>query len=349
MKRFFMFAVVIALLYSCKKDVKYAVRSEKISCDIKLKTTPIKNQDASSLCWVYAMLATIETEHLMQGDSVNLSPDYVARMYLMEQANQRLLSKKRHAVWGNSADGITTRGMSAMAIDLIQTYGLQHFDAYHRREETNYNVIARKLNQMVMAPKAFSLSSVQGEINEMLDKEINLLPKQVFMFGAIYTPQEFARSVCRADEYVALTSFLHHPFGEQFTLEVPDNYFHNTFLNVPLNTMMEQIERTVRSGHPVCWEGDTSENGFLFNEGIARNDDESMVITPKVRQKAFENHQTTDDHCMAIVGMGHDKQGNKYFLCKNSWGKNNRYGGYMYLSHKYVMYKTIAVYLPKID
>ena len=42
--------------------------------------TPVKNQGKSELCWAYAMLATIETEHLLRGDSVNLSPQYLGRM-----------------------------------------------------------------------------------------------------------------------------------------------------------------------------------------------------------------------------------------------------------------------------
>lgn len=38
------------------------------------------------------MLATIETEHIMMGDSVNLSADYVARNFLSEQARCHFLS-----------------------------------------------------------------------------------------------------------------------------------------------------------------------------------------------------------------------------------------------------------------
>ena len=45
--------------------------------------TPVKNQGKTQLCWVYAMLAAIETEHLRWGDSVNLSPAYIEKM--MEQ------------------------------------------------------------------------------------------------------------------------------------------------------------------------------------------------------------------------------------------------------------------------
>lgn len=50
---------------------------------------------------------------------------------------------------------------------------------------------------------------------------------------------------------------------------------------------------------------------------------------------------------MEIMGIAHDDKGNKYFLCKNSWGTQNRYHGFMYLSYNYVRLKTIAVYIPQ--
>jgi hypothetical protein len=99
--------------------------------DVVLKTTPVKDQGKSSLCWAYAMLATIETEHLMQGDSINLSADYVARMYLREQAIDRLISDKRQK------HDISTRGMMTGLVHLIENYGLTHYDAYHRDDKCN--------------------------------------------------------------------------------------------------------------------------------------------------------------------------------------------------------------------
>ena len=63
------------------------------------------------------------------------------------------------------------------------------------------------------------------------------------------------------------------------------------------------------------------------------------------RQQAFECRKTTDDHCMALVGLAHDAQGRRWFIAKNSWGTANPYGGYMYLSYEYVWMKTIAIYL----
>ena len=253
-------------------------------------------------------------------------------MYLSEQANRRRLLPNKVVQKGA---GITTRGMCTMALDLIQTYGLQHYDAYRHKPDMDYNVLCRKLDK-------------GNDAEKLLDKYIGPLPNQVFMLGALYTPLEFAHSVCTDDEYIALTSFTHHPYGQRFPLEVPDNYFHDTFLNVPLDTMMNRIVQSLRSGHPVCWEGDISEPDFLFGEGYAVLKNERKKVTAERRQASFEAHRTTDDHVMEIVGLAHDQHGRRFFLCKNSWGTANRYHGFMFLSENYVRMKTIAVVLRAI-
>ena len=331
-KSIFIFLTCFVLISCGQQRSRVDIPKEKFTIDLRLPTTPVKDQGSSSLCWVYGMLATLETEHIMRGDSVNLSPDYVARMYLSEQANRRRLLPNKII---QKEAGITTRGMCTMALDLIQTYGLQHYDAYRHKPDMDYNVLCRKLDK-------------GNDAEKLLDKYIGPLPNQVFMLGALYTPLEFAHSVCTDDEYVALTSFTHHPYGQRFPLEVPDNYFHDTFLNVPLDTMMNRIVQSLRSGHPVCWEGDISEPGFLFGEGYAVLKNEKKKVTAERRQDSFEAHRTTDDHVMEIVGLAHDQQGRRFFLCKNSWGTANRYHGFMFLSENYVRMKTIAVVLRAI-
>ena len=331
-KSIFIFLTCFVLISCGQQRSKISFPEEKFTVDLRLPTTPVKDQGSSSLCWVYGMLATLETEHIIRGDSVNLSPDFVARMYLSEQVNQRRFLP--HKMIQKEQD-ITTRGMSTMALDLIQTYGLQHYDAYHRRLNMDYNVLCRKLDY-------------GNDTEKLLDKYIGPLPNQVFMLGALYTPLEFAHSVCTDDEYIAFTSFTHHPYGQRFPLEVPDNYFHNTFLNVPLDTMMNRIVQSLRAGHPVCWEGDTSEPGFLFGEGYAVLKNEKKKVTAERRQASFEVRRTTDDHVMEIVGLAHDQHGRRFFLCKNSWGTDNRYGGFIFLSENYVRMKTIAVVLRNI-
>ena len=331
-KSIFIFLTCFVLISCGQQRSRVDIPREKFTIELRLPTTPVKDQGSSSLCWVYAMLATLETEHIMRGDSVNLSPDYVARMYLSEQANRRRLLPNKIV---QKEAGITTRGMCTMALDLIQTYGLQHYDAYRHKPDMDYNVLCRKLDY-------------GNDTEKLLDKYIGPLPNQVFMLGALYTPLEFAHSVCTDDEYIALTSFTHHPYGQRFPLEVPDNYFHNTFLNVPLDTMMNRIVQSLRAGHPVCWEGDTSEPGFLFGEGYAVLKNEKKKVTAERRQASFEARRTTDDHVMEIVGLAHDQHGRRFFLCKNSWGTANRYHGFMFLSENYVRMKTIAVVLRAI-
>ncbi len=331
-KTVFLFLSFLVLISCEKQRGKVNVSEEKFTVELRLPTTPVKDQGSSSLCWVYAMLATLETEHIMRGDSVNLSPDYVARMYLSEQASRRRLLPNKVV---QKEAGITTRGMCTMALDLIQTYGLQHYDAYRHKPDMDYNVLCRKLDY-------------GNDTEKLLDRYIGPLPNQVFMLGALYTPLEFAHSVCTDDEYIALTSFTHHPYGQRFPLEVPDNYFHNTFLNVPLDTMMNRIVQSLRAGHPVCWEGDISEPGFLFGEGYAVLKNEKKKVTAERRQASFEAHRTMDDHVMEIVGLAHDQHGRRFFLCKNSWGTANRYHGFMFLSENYVRMKTIAVVLRNI-
>jgi bleomycin hydrolase len=98
-----------------------------------------------------------------------------------------------------------------------------------------------------------------------------------------------------------------------------------------MDSLLSITERAIRTGHGVCWEGDISEQGFNWEEGYA--------VT------SLWNGRTTDDHCMAIVGLAHDEEGEQYFIMKNSWGTKNPYDGLMYLSYGYFLRKTVAVFL----
>lgn len=46
---------------------------------------------------------------------------------------------------------------------------------------------------------------------------------------------------------------------------------------------------------------------------------------------------------MELCGLAHDRHGRLFFIAKNSWGTNNPYGGFMYLSYNYVRLKTIGI------
>ena len=241
---------------------------EHFTHEVLNRMTPVKNQGESQTCWIYAMLAAIETEHLSWGDSVNLSPYYIEKK--MEEESQAPESK---------------RGMGKTLINLIQKYGIVGYDAM-RKVETP-------------------------------------APRWVFMLGATYTPQEFARSVCAPDEYIALTSRSvcapdeyialtsndEAPYNQEVDIDLPDNWMHDRFYNIPMDSLLAKTERAVRQHHGVCWE--------------------------------------SERHAMAIVGIAHDDKGQKYFIMKNSWGTDRPYQGLDYLSFEDFREETLAVEMTK--
>ena len=330
------------LLISCEQK-KEEVKPETFTTEILLKTTPVKNQGKSSLCWAYAMLATIETEHIMRGDSLNLSVTFLARHLLEDQLENNYLS--------HQTTPITTRGMSGDALWLMENYGAMPYDTWH--DNADYTLLCRKLQIMANAAAVHKtgLKKLIDDAEPLMNQQMGVKKGNVYLLGSEYTPLEFAHSLFRHGEYEALTSFTHHPYNKRMILGVPDNRYGNAMLNVPLDTLQTRIVNALRQGHPVCWEGDTSNPGFSFSKGIAVYDNSANTSSTKnnkvdaeIRQKAFETRRTTDNHCMAIVGLARDKNGMLYFICKNSWGTSNPYHGFMYMSEDYLRMNTLAVW-----
>lgn len=312
----------------------------RFSIEVMNRFTPVKNQGSSTLCWAYAMLSAIETEHIMRGDSVNLSVKYVTRNVLLDNYRRHYLTAGRTR--------FTMRGMGHTLLNSIGRDGLVAFDAYSDRGDADMKALAKKVARIARKSVAVraGLERLMPQVEGLLAENLGTPPRRVYMYGATYSPQEFARSVCAPGEYVALTSFTHHPFGSDFVLEVADNYEQNSFHNVPIDTLLCVLERAVRHHRGICWEGDISNGGFSFARGTAQLQADEEV-TQSVRQRAFERLETTDDHCMAVVGLARDARGSLFFIMKNSWGTANPYGGLMYVSADYVRKNTIAVYLPR--
>ena len=121
--------------------------------------------------------------------------------------------------------------------------------------------------------------------------------------------------------------------------------------------MTRVVRNALMNGYTVAWDADVSEKGFSFRHGMAlmpaEGEEAKMFeevieeakVSQASRQEGFENHTTTDDHLMHIVGLAQDQNGDEYFVIKNSWGQGNDYGGRQYISMAYFKAKTIAVTL----
>lgn len=327
--------IVMQIATYCLPKARYERAEPKVFFDeIRLPTTPVKDQTGSQLCWVYAMLAAIETEHIMQDDSVHLSVDYVARMELTE----------RTMMWWHAlgqVNKVLSRGMPQDALRTMSRYGAMLYDAYHN-DGVNYLRLEKHLAWL--SNHYNERREEQQFIEKTFDEEVGPLPPAVHFMGEEYTPQEMGHSLFREGDYVAVTSFMHHPYGMSFELEVTDNlaFNHNEYMNVDIDMFMLLIEQSLRNGHPVVWHGDVSEPFFLFRQGVAELSPDRKC-SPVRRQKLFEWLKTTDDHSMELVGIAHDENGKRYYIAKNSWGTNNAYGGFMYLSENYVRCKTVGI------
>ena len=72
-----------------------------------------------------------------------------------------------------------------------------------------------------------------------------------------------------------------------------------------------------------------------------------LGVLQQMRQQAFDNYETTDDHGMLIMGVAEDQNGNQYYKVKNSWGDTGAYHGYLYASVPFVLYKSTGIMVRK--
>ncbi|HPS82921.1 MAG TPA: C1 family peptidase, partial [Bacteroidales bacterium] len=199
--------------------------------------------------------------------------------------------------------------------------------------------------------------------------------------GKKYTPKSFQDMLgLNFDDYVEVTSFSHHPFYQEFILEVPDNWSHDMSWNIAVNELVEIIEYSINNGYTVAWASDVSEKGFSWTNGVAvvpdaKRDDLSGTerekwekltskekaaqlysfekpvkeaeVTQEMRQKEFDNFKTTDDHGMLLTGIAKDQNETTYFKVKNSWDAVGKYEGYFYVSKAFVMLKTTDMLINK--
>jgi bleomycin hydrolase len=202
----------------------------------------------------------------------------------------------------------------------------------------------------------------------VLNTYLGEVPETFTYKGKEYTPKSFAKEMVGINpkDYVELSSYTNAPYYKKMMLMVPDNWSFAKVYNVKLPDVTASIDYALKHGFTVAWAADVSEKYFSWKNGVAfvpekdwddMDDSEKKYIfdgpkterkiTPEIRQGAFDNYETTDDHGMHIVGIAKDQNGKEYYIVKNSWGDKNDYKGYLYVSKAYVQYKTTAFLLNK--
>ena len=348
--------------------------------DVKINpTTPVKDQNKSGTCWAFSGISQLEEDVLRRkGEEVDLSEMFVARMSYIDKAKKYM-----------RMDGTINFAQGGGAYDVLyvlDNYGMIPEEAY---TGLNYGEEKHSHYEMAGALKAY-LDAVRQNPNKrlttawlagfegILDAYLGKVPEKFEYKGKTYTPKEFAKYLgLDAKKFKSYTSYTHHPFGESFILEIPDNWRWSQSMNVPMEELKRIVDNALDKGFTVNWAADVSEPTFKWYEGWAvlpeeksaedmegselarwtklsdadREKEKSKVtgpvkerkITQEDRQRTFDNLETTDDHGMVIIGYATDQEGNRYYKVKNSWDTNQVYDGYIYVSEPYFLEKTLSV------
>ncbi|MEA3451030.1 MAG: C1 family peptidase [Bacteroidota bacterium] len=187
------------------------------------------------------------------------------------------------------------------------------------------------------------------KVESVLNDYLGETPENFSYKGKNYTPKTFFSDVLQlnVEDYIEITSFTHQEYYKKFCLHDKYNWASNLYMNVPFDEFFETIDYALKKGYTVNWNGDVSETGFDFYKGTAILNINVLSATAELRQEYYNNQKTTVDHLMNIVGTAKNNKGEKYYIIKNSWGTNNPFGGFMYMSEAYLKLKTVSITINK--
>lgn len=365
-----------------KKEVeKEGFQFEEIATT---EVTPVENQYRSGTCWSFSTLSYLESEMLREGKPVvNLSEMYVVRKAYEMKAK---LYVRMHGNTNFGAGGAINDNTIVM-----DEFGMMPEEAYEGLNYGTDNHIHGELDEVlkqyldgVIKNKNRKLTTAWFEgYKGILDAYLGEVPETFTYEGVEYTAESFAKDFMglNADDYMMFSSYTHHPFHEQFIIEVPDNWSWGHVWNVKMDEMIEIFDNALENGYSIAWAADVSEKGFKWQKGLAivpETNTENLEgtemskwselsdkerkkamfsfeepvpekeITQEMRQEGFDNYETTDDHGMQIVAIAKDQNGTKYYKVKNSWGTEGHiYDGYFYASETFIKYKTMSFMVHK--
>ncbi len=368
---------------NAQDEGKPASKKYEFTIEKENPSTSVKNQYRSSTCWSFSSLAFIESELLRLGKAeYDLSEMFVVKHIYAEKAKQYVRFQGNLNFGGG--------GAFHDVFHVFKEHGMVPEEVFNGNVIGEKNHIHSELDEVVKSyvegvvkNKNKKLSPVwfQG-FEGILDAYLGSYPESFTYNGKEYNPKTFAYELeINPDDYICIGSYTHHPFYEQFILEVPDNWMLEQIYNVPLDEMIEIIDNAVNNGYTVGWGSDISEKGFSWSNGVAIVPDEELTdlagtekekwekltnkekenalysfegpvkektITQEMRQFEFDNYSTTDDHGMQITGIATDQKGNRFYKVKNSWGTDGHlYSGYFFASKAFVELKTIDILVHK--
>ncbi len=336
---------------------------------VNLERTSVKNQASSGTCWSYSTNSFLESEMIRMGKTpVDLSEIYTARCEYLDKADV-YVQLHGHFSWGDGGECHDVINMYAKYGAMPQSVytGLNYGTTKNKFGE--FQAVLKGMLDAIVANHNGKLTPVwKKAFTDVVDDYLGKVPEKFTWEGKEYTPKTFAEKVVGINpkDYIEMSSFTNEPYYTKVPFLVEDNWAMQKVYNVKFNDIIDIIDHALKNGYTVAWAADVSEKYFSWKNGVAfvpEKDWEDMddseqkalfngpmserVITSEMRQRAYDNYETTDDHGMHIVGISKDQNGKEYYIVKNSWGIKNDYKGYIHVSKAYVQYKTTAFLIHK--
>ena len=345
------------------------------------KITSVKNQNRSSTCWAYSALGFLEAEllRLNKGDH-DFSDMFVVYHTMLDRAVNyvRVHGVASFSPGGSFYDVLYCWRHYGIVPDNVMPAGVMYGDTL--ANHSDLDAAAKAYVDVIAKSTASKISPLwRRPLEAIYETYLGKLPQEFTYKGKKYTPRSFADSFgLNMNDYVSLTSYSHHPFYEAFAIEIQDNWRGAKSYNLPIDELMQVMRNAVNTGYTIAWGSDVSEEGFTRNGiavmpdvkkgaeltgsdmahwlGLSKADRRAeltsrplpeMTVTQQMRQEAYDNWETTDDHGMLIYGLAKDQNGKQYFMVKNSWGQAGKYKGFWYASEAFVAYKTMNIVVHK--
>jgi bleomycin hydrolase len=330
----------------------------------------VKNQNKSGTCWCFSTQSFLESELMRMGKgSISLSEMFVVHNMYLDKA-KNYIRYQGHTQFGEG-------GEPHDVVNAVREYGVVPASAYIGLPKGDSLPVMGEMDAVLKAMLDEMNKLPDGKLNAnwfnafqgALDGYMGVPPTEFTYEGKSYTPQSFAKYLgINPDDYIEVTSFTHHPFYSKFAVEVPDNWARAEAYNVPLDEFHQIADNAIQNGYTIEWGADVSEPGCspssyslaivpqmqtgrmtsaAAKDSMFMNPVAQINVTQELRQQAFDNLSTTDDHGMQITGMAKDQNGDEFYIVKNSWGTTNYCKGYFYVSAPYFLYKTTCIMVNK--
>lgn len=308
-----------------------------------LPHTPVKDQAMSSTCWCFATISFVESELMRQGKGkTDLSEMFMVRYVLVQKAimHMRMNGYNFYTAGGQPHDVI--KAIGAIGI-MPETYysGLGNKQKSHNHTAMDtclYNYLKSVVSREDDLAPAGWLKAYQS----IIDQFLGIPPDSFQINGKWISPMVYKQELgFKPDDYVEITSYMHHPYNQWFVLEDCYNWSMDLYFNVPFKDFSQLIDTALAKGYTLVYNGDISDPNINWSLGCNTNSGAPTANSIE-RQQLFDTQKTSVDHVMHLVGDTMS-EGIRYYVLKNSWGDVGEHHGYVWFTKDFLLTHMVSL------